>query len=240
MLKLAFTILCCIAVTRAFSKIDPSLKSVLKTTGTASIFISFNGGTQHVLDTFVQQKFETRADKLTALSLVLQQHSASVQKNVLEFLQNNNEFSVTSFWINNQVYVKNADLSLVEQLATFPEVAEIVEEEFFEIDVPVPSEDEESNGPNAVEWGVEKVEAPGAWAIGNDGKGIVVATVDTGVLVEHQDLKDNFVGDYGWFDPGKGTPTPNDNNGHGTHTTGTICGQGMKNLHTNMIGIRDS
>jgi len=228
MLKLAFTLVCCIAVSTASSKIDPSLKSVLKGTGTANIFISFNAGTQHVLDTFVQQNFETRADRLTALSLVLQEHAASTQKNVFQLLEKNDQVSATSFWINNQVYVKNADFSLVEQLASFPEVAEIVEEEFFEIDVPIVSEGEDSNDPNDVEWGVQKVDAPGAWATGSNGEGIVVATVDTGVLVDHQDLKDNFVGDYGWLDPGKGTLTPNDNNGHGTHTTGTICGQGMK------------
>jgi len=227
MLKKAFLLVCCVAVSTAFSKIDPSLKSVLKTTGTANIFISFNSGTQNVLDSFVQH-FETRADRLTALSQVLREHAASTQNSVLQFLQNNEQYSVTSFWINNQIYVRNADLSLVEQLATFPEIAEIVEEEYFEIDVPIASAVDDGVGLNAVEWGVQKVDAPGAWASGNTGEGIVVATVDTGVLVDHQDLKDNFVGDYGWLDPGKRTLTPNDNNGHGTHTTGTICGQGMK------------
>ena len=225
MLKIAFALVCCIVICSASSKIDPSLKSSLKSAGTANIFISFNAGTDSVLDNFIEQTFETRPERLNALSMLLKEHAASTQQNVLGLLQQT-DLAVTSFWINNQVYVKNADLTLVERLAEFAEVAEIVEEEFFEIDVPVPSEQDDGNVPRAAEWGVEKVEAPGAWAAGFDGKGIVVATIDTGVLREHRDLSESFVGDYGWYDPGMKTPTPNDQNGHGTHTTGTICGKG--------------
>jgi len=229
MLKLAFLLALSLAIAASSpSKIDPALKTALKSSGTANVFISFNSGTQAVLDNFVQHNFKTRADRLTALSMALKEHAAETQNSVLEFLRYRDSNAATSFWINNQIYVRDADMSLIEQLAEFPEVAEIVEEEFFEIDVPLASQygDEGGNDPSAVEWGVQKVDAPGAWAAGFNGEGIVVATVDTGVLVEHQDLKDNFVGDYGWFDPGKGTPAPNDQNGHGTHTTGTICGQG--------------
>ncbi|ODM87317.1 Bacillopeptidase F [Orchesella cincta] len=55
-------------------------------------------------------------------------------------------------------------------------------------------------------------------------RGVIIATVDTGVRGTHEALKDNFVGEYGWFDPSTSTPEPTDNNGHGTHTTGTIAG----------------
>jgi len=44
------------------------------------------------------------------------------------------------------------------------------------------------------------------------------------VRVTHEALRDNYLGEYGWFDPYMHTDTPNDQNGHGTHTTGTICG----------------
>lgn len=241
MLKLALALLVgYIAVCTASSKIDPSLKTVLKSAGTANVFVSFNDGTQSVLDSFSDQNFETRADRLTALTMVLKEHAASTQRNVLDLLQGR-ETEVTSFWINNEIYVRNADLSLVEQLAEFPEVAEIVEEEFFQLDVPVPSEEDVGNALRAAEheWGVQKVEAPQAWATGFNGQGIIVATVDTGVLLEHQDLKENFVGEFGWYDPGKGTLAPNDQNGHGTHTTGTICGKGkwIENMNASIFRI---
>jgi len=132
MLKLAFIVVCGVAICTAFStKVDPSLNKALKATGTANIFVSFNAGTQSVLDSFIQQNFETRADRLKALSAVLQEHALQTQRNVLDLLRHSG-FESTSFSINNQVNC-----------------------------------------------------------------GIVVATVDTGALVEHQDLKDNFVGEYG-------------------------------------------
>lgn len=42
----------------------------------------------------------------------------------------------------------------------------------------------------------------------------------------HQALKDNFLGEFGWFDPYEKTTEPTDTNGHGTHTMGTMVGRG--------------
>jgi len=56
---------------------------------------------------------------------------------------------------------------------------------------------------------------------------VVVGTIDTGVRYTHEALRDNWVGpDYGWFDPIGRSLKPNDDQGHGTHTMGTICGSG--------------
>jgi len=55
---------------------------------------------------------------------------------------------------------------------------------------------------------------------------IIVSTIDTGARHTHEALAENWMGDYGWFDPYDNNLLPMDINGHGTHTTGTICGKG--------------
>merc|ERR1712232_1447820 len=79
-----------------------------------------------------------------------------------------------------------------------------------------------------LEWNVAIIGADDAWDMGYDGSGIVVGNIDTGVRYTHEALRDNYRGassghDYNWFDP-NGNPEPFDNNGHGTHTMGTIAG----------------
>lgn len=67
--------------------------------------------------------------------------------------------------------------------------------------------------------GVKMVHAQSQWGRGNEGEGVVVAIIDTGVDYNHPDLKDNILG--GKDFTGKGTYM--DGNGHGTHVAGTIA-----------------
>ncbi|MEH1949588.1 MAG: S8 family peptidase [Nostoc sp.] len=93
-------------------------------------------------------------------------------------------------------------------------------------------------------WGADMVKAPEVWAQGYTGKGVVVAVVDTGVDYNHEDLKNNiwtntkeiagngidddgngYVDDnYGWNFADQNNNTLDDN-GHGTHVSGTIAGE---------------
>ncbi|MEH2014419.1 S8 family peptidase [Nostoc sp.] len=93
-------------------------------------------------------------------------------------------------------------------------------------------------------WGADLVKAPEVWAHGYTGKGVVVAVVDTGVDYNHEDLKDNIwtnpkeIAGNGKDDDGNGyaddihgwnfvdnTNNVLDDNGHGTHVSGTIAGE---------------
>ena len=80
-------------------------------------------------------------------------------------------------------------------------------------------------------WGVNRVKAPivhsGAW-IGPDvapvpvrGLGIRVAVLDTGVDYTHPDLWANYSGGYDFVN---NDTDPRDDQGHGTHVSGTIAG----------------
>lgn len=85
--------------------------------------------------------------------------------------------------------------------------------------------------PGGVQWNVSMIGADKVWEeFGVRGEGIVVGQSDSGVDVKHPDLKDSYRGkdssdDYNWFDPWYGGASPYDDNGHGTHTLGTVLGQ---------------
>jgi subtilisin family serine protease len=68
-------------------------------------------------------------------------------------------------------------------------------------------------------WGIRKVGADTAWAIGK-GRGITIAIVDTGVDLDHEDLKPNFVSGYDFVDD---DAIARDKHGHGTHVAGTAA-----------------
>jgi subtilisin family serine protease len=98
-----------------------------------------------------------------------------------------------------------------------------------------------------IEWNVDWVRAPTVWNTVRDpnnnpvnGRGFVVANADTGVQWDHPALRAAYRGaqsgtvnhNYNWWDSvrsgggrcGPNTKAPCDDNGHGTHTTGTAVG----------------
>lgn len=75
------------------------------------------------------------------------------------------------------------------------------------------------------EWNLEAIRAPELWALGHTGAGVVVATMDTGVDVNHPDLSGRWRGGLNsWFDPTEEHAAPFDAHGHGTQTMGLIVG----------------
>ena len=101
----------------------------------------------------------------------------------------------------------------------------------------------------ALPWGLAFIHAPEAWALGYTGEGIVVASQDTGVQWDHPALQSAYRGwdsatmtvthTYNWFDAwgvdaarstqcsgdaATDAQIPCDDNGHGTHTVGTMVG----------------
>ncbi|MET3699411.1 type II signal peptidase [Bacillus oleivorans] len=66
--------------------------------------------------------------------------------------------------------------------------------------------------------GIDLIQAPLAWEKGKYGEGIVVAVLDTGIDKEHPDLKDRIIDGKDFT----GAGDYHDDNGHGTHVSGTI------------------
>lgn len=161
------------------------------------------------------------------------------------------EVEYKSYYIVNMIEL-TGDRDLALQLAARSDVARIeANPQISNIEFQMSNvlTDLRPQGPNpaaaqkllGVEWNVDKINAPAAWALGYTGQGIVVAGADTGYQWDHPALKSHYRGwngvtvthDYNWHDAihdslynscGNDSPTPCDDDGHGTHTMGTIVG----------------
>ncbi len=72
------------------------------------------------------------------------------------------------------------------------------------------------------DWGLAAIHAPAVWSgFGLRGDGVRVGSIDTGVNPAAPDLAGKVAA---WRDFVASSPTPVDENGHGTHTAGTIAG----------------
>lgn len=104
-------------------------------------------------------------------------------------------------------------------------------------------------------WGMTSIDAPGAWNTTTGSSSVVVAVIDTGVDYNHRDLAANiwtnpgeiagngvdddrngFVDDIHGYDFANNDGNPMDDNGHGTHVSGTIAavannGQGVAGVN---------
>jgi subtilisin family serine protease len=75
------------------------------------------------------------------------------------------------------------------------------------------------NSPQTYGWELEKFDIPKVWRK-SKGNGVVVAVIDTGCDLTHQDLLPNLLPGKNFVDPKK---PPEDNAGHGTHVSSTIA-----------------
>ena len=149
-----------------------------------------------------------------------------------------------SFYIVNAILVKGTR-EIAEALAGRPDVARIEGNPHIQNRFPQPISPVESSSqpkvPQTIEPGITYTHAPDVWALGFRGQGITVAGADTGQRWTHNALKPHYRGwdgqnadhDYNWHDSihdgvgnpcGNDSPEPCDDNGHGTHTIGTVVG----------------
>ncbi|MGH3680213.1 MAG: S8 family serine peptidase, partial [Natronosporangium sp.] len=139
------------------------------------------------------------------------------------------------FWIANAVQVRG-DRQLLDRIAALPEVAQVTADRTYQLPEPAPATDQPRV--DAVEWNVDRIGAPQVWTtFGTTGQDIVVGSIDSGVQFDHPALVDTYRGNLGngefdhnyhWYDPSSVCDFPSlvpcDNNGHGTHVTGTMVG----------------
>lgn len=205
-------------------------------------------------DLTLAEQFPTKEAKGWFVYGALTEMAEKSQKPLVAWLKERGVPS-RSFFIVNALLV-TGDRKLVDELAARVDVERIEGNPVIHNDLPLPEAVEES-GPaknqetprsespgwiEAVEWNVAKVNAPGVWALGFQGQGIVVGGQDTGYRWTHAALKKKYRGwddstgtvdhNYSWHDSihsgggacGPDAQQPCDDYGHGTHTMGTVLG----------------
>jgi len=83
----------------------------------------------------------------------------------------------------------------------------------------------DENIQSEIKWDMLKIQANKAWEIEEGNENVIVAVIDTGCSYTHEDLKDNIWTDENFnhgYDFANNDSDPNDDNGHGTHCSGTI------------------
>ncbi len=137
-----------------------------------------------------------------------------------------------AFWIDNVISVESSNRATFNGLLNFPSIEAIRQHR--ELHLIEPEQVAAPSAPQAIEPNILHVLADQVWAEGYTGEGIVVASVDTGVRYTHDALVNHYRGNlgggtfdhnYNWWDPYGDHPTePGDDNGHGSHTMGTMVG----------------
>ena len=242
-------------------KIDPQLlKKLLETNNSATPFIVYLKATtnlsaavaaapvisaQGVSDPFLARR--------TAIVNALQQTAQASQAGLLQTLQSAAAAGVSGqnvaatdirpLWIVNAVAARGT-LETILELAARPEVQIIRLDKEIKLEeitgrqpaFTFPFANLPTNQLSNPEWGIAKIRADLVHnALGIDGKGVVVANIDSGVDWLHPALQTKYRGYTGpgklpqhpgnWYDAtGAGAVYPVDSNGHGTHTMGTIVG----------------
>ncbi len=174
-----------------------------------------------------------RAQRRVEVARILRGFSAGQQAGVLAYLATTNAENVQSLWVVNAVYCE-ATPAVIQALSASPEVSYVNYDWGYCPDLPEPAQD--GGGSEEIAWGVAKINAPAAWALGYRGQGIVCGHIDSGCNYNHPDLADHM-----WTDPNYphhgwnfeyNSDDPMDQNSHGTHTAGTVAGDGTGGTQT--------
>ena len=215
---------------QAPAALEPELLSTLQAEGSANYFVKMT--IEADLSPAEGMDWDARGEFVwNALNEV----ARTTQAPVLDYCHKNG-LDCTSMIASNSVFVRAGNMTAAQVLATLPGVATLRLERILPLPDPVAGGTDGSGAmsqgaaPEATTaWGIIDTKANQVWALGYKGAGIKVAGIDTGVQWNHPALVGHFAcpGQPGnaacWYDPSNicgGSAC--DNNGHGTHTMGTM------------------
>lgn len=82
------------------------------------------------------------------------------------------------------------------------------------------------------QWNLQQIHAPEGWAYTEGTEDVIIAILDTGIDMEHEDLQNKLVSGYNAFDE---SDDANDEHGHGTHVAGIASA--LTNNEAGIAGI---
>lgn len=185
--------------------------------------------------------FVTRADRRTYVVNELKQHAEASQYDVKHLLKEMQRHGMASepqtLWISNALCFEATKAAILE-LSKRSEI-EIIGYNIERIWIPDGYTARPADNLREITTNVLQVNANQVWDMGYTGQGIVVAVVDTGINYNHLDLADHLwdggpeFPNHG-YDVKNGDNDPMDDHGHGTHCSGTVCGDGTAGSQTGM------
>lgn len=196
--------------------ITPELQAVLDTRGPAeAVAVIVTLSAKVDLELFQDRDKSLRRSRLIR---ELKRQADTTQQPLRTFLRSQGITRLKQLHMINGLAF-TAPVHVIQALARYPGIASI------KLDAVLRAPTATLNAVPIVEWNLQAIRAPELWDLGHTGQGVVVASMDTGVDLNHPELRNKWRGgSNSWFDPRGEHITPYDANGHGTQTMGIIVG----------------
>ena len=158
-----------------------------------------------------------RLERKSRLMKSLKKRAEESQAAVAKTLADHGVRDIRQLWLVNKI-AATVSAATIDELARQPEVERV------KLDVVLTLGEEPSPDLPLPGWNHIAIGAPILWAMGQDGQGVVVGLMDSGVDLNHPALGPKWRGGgNGWFDPhGEHPALPVDFDGHGTQTLGLM------------------
>ena len=185
--------------------------------------------------------YATRAERREFVVNELKEYTAASQYDLRRSLSEMQRGAMvtepTVLWMANALYF-DATKAAIQDLARRNDI-EIIGYAVEHNWIPDGEEASPASASREITQNVIQVGANQVWELGFTGEGVVVAVIDTGVNYNHVDLV-NHLWDGGSDFPNHGYDVfnndnnPMDDQGHGSHCAGTVCGDGSGASQTGM------
>ena len=219
-LALIFIIIAGITGTSQAGSIDPRVEAEFKKRGyetPISVIVRLKSQV-------VFKNIPASPSRVNYVKKSLESHARISQKPMFDFIKSLGQgIKAESLWITNAMVI-TGDRNAVTLIASRPEVDIVYLNGTVTIDKPLPAKHIAPSRPDqACEWNIEIMNVPAVWAKYNlRGENVKIGHLDTGCDASHPDCVGKIYAFHDFIS--EKNDVAYDDQGHGTHTIGTIMG----------------